>query len=103
MSSTYVGGYWQYFLYSLYIIGVNAFSSLSESNCVIANIIEPSKTAHWFINLFNSFSFILYLFNIQVQQNGKTLTYGEIQVLLNNFLALEEAKLKTKKQPKVHN
>ena len=42
-------------------------------------------------------NFIEYLFDIQVQNNGKHLTYEEMQVALNNYLNLEKNKPKTKK------
>ena len=43
-------------------------------------------------------NFIIYLFNLQVQNQGKTLTYDEMHKALNDFLALEETKTKTKKK-----
>ena len=42
-------------------------------------------------------NFIEYLFDIQVQNNGKHLTYEEMQEALNNYLNLEKNKPKTKK------
>lgn len=40
--------------------------------------------------------FIEYLFDLQVQNNGRHLTYDEMQVALNDFLKLEKDKPKTK-------
>lgn len=41
--------------------------------------------------------FIEYLFDLQVQNNGKHLTYEEMQIALNNFLELNKNNPKTKR------
>ena len=42
--------------------------------------------------------FITYLFNLQIQKNGKSLTYEEMSNAYEDFLALEKTKTKTKKK-----
>lgn len=42
--------------------------------------------------------FITYLFNLQIQKNGESLTYEEMSNAYEDFLALEKNKTKTKKK-----
>jgi len=66
-------------------------------------IIQDINKIYYYIYSLTSFSgreyikdFIIHLFDLQVENNGKQLTYEEMQVALNDFLELEKDKPKLK-------
>lgn len=68
------------------------------NNFGIRNACQTTYSRYDFYDYEYVQNFIIYLFNLQVQNKGRILTYDEIHKALNDFLALEENKTKTKKK-----
>lgn len=68
------------------------------NNFGIKNACQAAYSRYDFYDYEYVQNFIIYLFNLQVQNQGKPLTYDEMHKALNDFLALEETKTKTKKK-----